>query len=448
MLHIPSAAESLLLKFAVAFSNPTFQRWLVLLISAILTTGRRTVSNLLRTAGGMAPGHPSTYHRVFSKRVWSLWPLARTLAGFILDSFVPDGTVCLAVDDSVDEHRGKQVYGKACHRDAVRSTHSYTAYRWGHKWVVLSILVKFPFASRPWALPVLVALYRSPEWNRKHRRRHRTPVALARQLVAVLMHWFPNRSFQLTGDGGFATHELARFAKRHQRRLALISRFHPDANLYAPPPPRRQSQSGRPRVKGRKTPSPKKIVARSKRQRLTISWYGGGTRRVEIVSSTGHWYKAGQGLVPVRWVFVHDLTGTHRDEYFFSTDPHMTPKQIIESFTARWSIEVTFQEMRAYLGLETTRGRTQNTVLRMAPCLFGLHSVIAVLFAQLPEKIRRSARVGWKGKTETTFSDAITTVRRWLWRSWVFERHGDHAAFTKLPDRLKQTLLYALAPAA
>ena len=69
----------------------------------------------------------------------------------------------MAGDDTVDEHRGAKVYGKGCHRDPVRSTHSYTAYRWGHKWVVLAILVKFPFATRAWALPVLVALYRNPE---------------------------------------------------------------------------------------------------------------------------------------------------------------------------------------------------------------------------------------------------------------------------------------------
>ena len=46
----------------------------------------------------------------------------------------------LCGDDTVDEHRGKKVYGKGCHRDAVRSPHSFTAYRWGHKWVVLAIL--------------------------------------------------------------------------------------------------------------------------------------------------------------------------------------------------------------------------------------------------------------------------------------------------------------------
>lgn len=448
MLHIPSAAEPLLLKFADAFSKPTFSRWLVLLVCTILTTGRRTVSNLLRTAGGMAPGHPSTYHRVLSKRVWSSWSLARILAGLLLELFVPDGPVCLAVDDTVDEHRGKKVYGKACHRDAVRSTHSYTAYRWGHKWVVLAVLVKFPFASRPWALPVLVALYRSAVEDRRCGRSHRTPADLARQLVAVLLRWFPQRRFLLTGDGGFSTHDLACFAQRHAPRLTQVGRFYPNANLYAPPPTNRPRRGGRPRLKGRKLAAPKQVVARSKRQRLTVRWYGGGTRRVEVVTSTGHWYKSGQGLIELRWVFVHDLTGTHRDEYFFATDPSMTPAQIIEAFTGRWSIEVTFQEMRAHLGLETTRGRTENTVLRAAPSLFGLHSVIALLFAQLPATVQRSAAVRWRGKSDRTFSDAITIVRRWLWRRCVFEHQGHHAAFSKLPRPLINTLLRGLAPAA
>ena len=98
----------------------------------------------------------------------------------------------LCGDDTVDGHRGKKVYGKACHRDAVRSTHSFTAYRWGHQGVVPAILVKFPFAQGRWA--------------------------------------------------------------------------------------------------------------------LTVAWYDGGTRRIEVVSGVGHGFKNGEGLVPLRWVFVHDLT--------------------------------------------------------------------------------------------------------------------------------------------
>jgi hypothetical protein len=313
---------------------------------------------------------------------------------------------------------------------------------------VLAILVKFPFATRPWALPVLVALYRSPEWNKNHERRHKTPAELMRQLLAVLLHWFPQRKFVFAGDGGFATHPLASFVHRHRKRLVLVSLFYADANLYAPPPAVRRRKTGRPRKKGAKQPSPVDVVAKSRRRRLNVAWYGGGRRDVAVVTATGHWYKGGAGLVPVRWVFVHDCTGTHREEYFFTTDLGMTPRQIIETFTGRWSIETTFQEMRAHLGLETTRGRTENTVLRVAPCLFGLYSVVALLYAQLPASWRRSFSIHWPGKTHAAFSDAISAVRRWLWVEWAFVTHGQNDTFTKLPRPLRELLLFALAQAS
>lgn len=447
MHSIPRAAEPLLREFAPAFTQPTYQRFVILLLAAILTTGRRTVTNLLRTVGPLAPGHASSYHRVFCRRRWSSWRLARALAGFLLRRWVPEGPVALCGDDTVDEHRGTKVHGKGCHRDAVRSTHSFTAYRWGHKWVVLAILVKFPFATRRWALPVLVALYRCPEWNQRHGRRHKTPSHLMRQLLAVLLRWFGQRKFVFAGDGGYGTHELARFAHRHRSRLTLVSRFYPDANLYAAPPARGR-KVGRPRQRGTKLPSPTQVVQRSARSRLTVAWYGGGQRRVEIVTGIGHWYKNGEGLVPVRWVFVHDCSGTHRDEYFFTTDTAMMPRAIIETFTGRWSIETTFQEMRGYLGLETTRGWSETTVLRAAPCLFGLFSVVAALYAELPA--RRTDRVGilWPGKIDRTFSDAVTAVRRWLWFEWVFATPEHYGAFSKLSRFTRTVLLYALAPAA
>lgn len=446
-MFIPSALEPFLLQFSCAFSEPTFHRFTTLMLLAILTTGRRSVSNLLRTAPSMVSGHASSYHRVFSRRQWLVLRVGRVIAQCVLDYLVPTGPVYLAVDDTVDEHRGKHVYGKACHRDAVRSTHCYTAYRWGHKWVVLAVLVQLPVARRPWALPVLIALYHSREWNRTHGCRHKTPPQLARQLLALLWRWFPERKFILAGDGGFSTHDLARAAQRRNGQAVLVGRFYPEANLYAQPA--RSTGVGRPRVKGRKLPAPKSVVAHTRKgQRLTVRWYGGGCRRVEIVTGTGHWYKAGQGLVAVRWVYVRDLTGTHREEYFFTTDPQMSPKQIIETFTGRWAIEVTFEEMRAYLGLETTSGRTQNTVLRMAPSLFGLYSVVVLLYVWLPETVRQERGIEWAGKDTVTFSDALTAVRRWLWQSWVFETGQHQAAFSKLPTALRRLLCSALAPAA
>ena len=165
-----------------------------------------------------------------------------------------------------------------------------------------------------------------------------------------------------------------------------------------------------------------------------------------LPSRTGHWYKSGAGLVPVRWVFVRDRDGTHRDEFFFSTDPTLDAATIIETYTARWYLETTFQELRAWLGLETTRGWCRKTVLRAAPCLFGLYTAVALLYRALPGS-KRSGRVEWPGKSGVTFSDALMAVRRWLWREWVFPQVGLAAVVQKPPAPVQDLLFYGLAPA-
>lgn len=443
---LPAEAHSLVQALAPAFTSPTYHRFSTLLVGAILTTGRRTVANLLRTLRHLAPGHSTDYCRVLSRASWSGLRLSTLLTHFLLQHFLPTGPVMLVGDDTVDRHPGDKVYGKGRHRDPVRSTHSYTTWSYGHKWVVLAVLVRFPWATRPWALPILVDLYRSRELNAKEHRRHRTPAQCMVRLLRVLLRRFPDRTFVFAGDTGYGTHEVARFCQRYRRQLTLVSKLHPDANLYDPPPP--YCGKGRPRVKGDCRPKPSQAVATaSVLTRREVGWYGGGQRSVETLDGTGHWYKAGQVLVPIRWVFVRDSTGTHRDEYFFTTDLSFTPEAVIAAYCGRWNIETTFQETRSCLGSETTRGWCRQTVLRATPCLFGLYTVVAILFASLPES-KRTGAVVWPGKTGITFSDALCAVRRWLWTESILPQAGDAAALEKLSPSLRELLLTTLAPAA
>jgi hypothetical protein len=296
----------------------------------------------------------------------------------------PDGPVVLVGDDTVDAHPGWRVYGKARHRDPVRSSHAYTAWRWGHRWVVLTILARLPWTNRPWALPVLVDLYRSDEDNRRRGRLHRTPAQRMCRLLRALLIRFPGRRFVFVGDWGYGTHEVAPSCHRHRDRLTLVSKLHPEANLFDTPPPCRGV--GRPRIKGERRPRSREgVAAAPRRTPLSVSWYGGGTRRVGLFTGTGHWHKAGHGLVPIRWVFVHDPEGTHLDEYFYAIDPALDPTAIVTHCAGRWNIECTLQELWAHLGLETTRGWCRAAVERAAPCLFGLYSVVALLYHGPPE---------------------------------------------------------------
>ena len=453
-LALPEPLGSLLRSFSIAFRRPTFQRFLILFVGATVALGRRTVCGCLWAARPLMRGHSSSYHRVFSHARWSPWPLGKVLAAAVLE-LVPEGApVVVTADDTTAMHKGPKVYGKGCHHDACRSTHSHVVWRWGHKWVVLAVNVTLPFCRRPWALPVLAALYRPKELDEAEGRRHRTPLVLARQLAAVLVHWFPRREFILLGDGGYASHELARFCRRHRRHLTLVSRLHPRANLYGPPPARRAGAKGRPRVKGPKLACPRDVVARTPegdRTRATVGWYGGSRRRVQLVSGTGHWYKGGDGLVPVRWVHVRDTDGTHRDEWFYATDPALAAAEVVGYYTGRWAAEVTFQEARRHLGLETTRQRVKESVLRAGPCLLGLFSVVALTFERHLRDRRRKVPVletDWYAKEEPTFSDAIACVRRMLWERTIFEGVSPTQDFQKLQPRLRNLLLDGLCRVA
>jgi DDE family transposase len=476
MLALPPAAEPLIGALGGAFTRPSFARFVVLCVGCIVTFGRRSVSRILWTVRTMAAGDPSSYHRLLSRAAWSLWPLGKVLAAAVLELVPIDQPVRCAVDDTVTQHRGARIYGKGCHRDAVRSARgTHTTRKWGHKWVVLAILLRLPFAARPWALPVLCALYRVPQSDREEgRRRHKTPCDLARGMLATLLRWFPDRRFIVLGDGGFASHELARFCHRHRTRLTLIARGRDDLNLHALPrapqaPPTRQTlwrrrcRGVRPRCrKGRKLPSPRQNVERARRakplpRRVALQWYGQSRRTMELCSAAGGWYRArGNGqaaLVPLRWVYTRDPQ-TDREDWFICTDVGMAPAAVVEHVAQRWSIEVTFEEARAHLGLETPRQRCKRSVLRTTPCLLGLFSVVSLIFTRLWHE--EPARDQWRTlhqtpcyrKAEPTFADALYAVRRLMWDGCLLKHVLGPRRVTTLPPRLKRTLLTYLAEAA
>jgi hypothetical protein len=194
---------------------------------------------------------------------------------------------------------------------------------------------------------------------------------------------------------------------------------------------------------------PQEVVAHTaKRTSLTEAWYGGTTRDIEVVTGTGHWYRIGEDLVAVRWADVHDYTGTHRDEYFFTTDITMKPQQMVECDTQHWSIETTFQEGREYLKLESTKGDGQQTVLRFTPCLFGLYTMVVLLYLRLPSSSSTLRAIFWRGKSTVTCSDMLTCVRRALWEQWYFQTQADPQGFSKLSPSFQETSPDALAPAA
>ena len=405
-----SHLDDLLRAFAPAFTKPTFQTFAALAKGCVLAPRRRTTTGMLRAAGEIVTKHFSTYHRFWSSARWDAWTLAWILVELILP--LVSGRIRILVDDTTSRRWGPHVWGKSCHRDAVRSTQKHTILCFGHKWVTLSVAVKLPFTSRPWALPIASLLYQS----KKNAVRHRKLERLAMIMLYRLMRRFPEQTFEVVGDGGYSSNELSLWC--HKMKASLIARLRVDSVLYDEPPTSSKGKRGRPRKKGNRQPSFEQLVATAKEEDWTyteVQWYAGATKKVRWMSGTGLRYKPKTNLPAIRWVLVQD-TETDHWECFFSTKIDDQPEYIIETYVVRWSLEVTYQEVREHLGLETTKNWSKKSVQRTVPCLLGAFSVITLCFERIcVEKTPTPQTQAWYQKNELTFADAILAVRKQLW---------------------------------
>jgi hypothetical protein len=84
-------------------------------------------------------------------------------------------------------------------------------------------------------------------------------------------------------------------------------------------------------------------------------WYGEGPREVEVATDTAVWYHTGKPAVALRWVLSRDPHERFKPQALLSTNLEYMPAQILTWFVRRWTLEVTLEEARAHLGMETQR---------------------------------------------------------------------------------------------
>jgi len=455
LFPIPAAAEPLTsaIRDARVFTTPTLRRFIALMIGLIVTMGRRTVSHSLVAMGSLRDGHWSNYHRLWSSAKFSSWKLAAVLVRQVVALLPADVVIELVADETVDGKEGDRVWAKTAHRDPTASTHSRTAIKFGHQWLAMCVLVQLKGWDRPWALPILCGLCVCPRLGGIIGARQKTPAQLAKQMLIRLMRWFPHRKFVLCGDSKVITHQVAAFAQRHAERVTLIGRLRADANLYAPPRhPKRRTRTGGLPKKGRKLPAPGTRIAQLDPVAGEVAWYGNSRRTVRHISEQALWYdKHGNTVTSIRWVCVlGDPRQNLTDDFFFSSDPAMTALQIIEHYARRWNIEVTFEESRALLGLETTRHFCRQSVLRVTPILMCLFSAVVLIWQQLPSTRRRNCSTSTPcyRKQTITFADVLAAVRRELWEQSLLRHRQNIGCLIELQPAVRKMILWHLTAAA
>jgi hypothetical protein len=290
MRTLPATMIRLLAPFVPLFSKRVWQNAQVLLMGAILTPGRRTVSSALRAMGLDQHKRFHRYHRVLSHASWSSVKASRVLLGLLVEMFVAEeDPLVVGIDDTLERRWGKKIAAKGIYRDPVRSTHENFVKSSGLRWICLMLLVEIPWASRVWALPFLCALAPSERYAARRGKHHKKITEWAWQLLLVLRRWYPQREIVAVADRAYASLKLLNRCRKLRNPITFITRLRLDAALYEPAPPRRPGQRGRPRLKGERLPN-LSVVAEDPAtvwELTTIAnWYGGGERMVEVASET------------------------------------------------------------------------------------------------------------------------------------------------------------------
>jgi hypothetical protein len=386
---------------------------------------------------------------VLNRARWSARAAAGVLLGLLVAAFAPSGPVVVGVDDTLERRWGRRIAARGIYRDAVRSSHGHLVKASGLRWVSLSLLAPVPWAGRVWALPFLTVLAPSERYARERGGRHKRLTDWARQALLQAARWMPGRRVVAVTDSGYAALDLLAAVRR---RVCVVARLRTDARLFDPAPTRRPGTIERPRVVGQRQPALARRLADpdTSWQAVTVpGWYGGGDRQVEAATGTAVWHHPGLPVVPLRWVLARDPAGRFRPQALLCTDPDVAPADILAWFVRRWATEVTFEEARRHLGVETQRQWSDAAIARTTPILFALFSVVTLLATRLARDGRLPVRTAaWYTKPTPTFSDALAAVRAHWWRRERFHTSLREADMVKLPRRVVQRLSEAACYAA
>jgi hypothetical protein len=451
MLTVPKEFATLMTTFTPLFTKRVWQHAQVLVVGAILAPGKRTITAALRVMGLAHAKSFQAYHRVLNRAVWSGLEGSRLLLLLLVHTLAPSGPLVLGLDDTLERRRGAKIQAKGIYRDPVRSSHSHLVKASGLRWLSLMLLVPIPWAKRVWALPFLTVLAPSERYHQERGQQHKKLTDWARQLLLVVRRWLPKRALVVVTDSSFAVITLLWRIRQLPNAICGITRWRLDAALYDPAPPREPRQNGRPRLKGKRLPTLAQVLAHTATcwQTVTVrAWYGEGERVVELVSATAVWYHSGMPPLPIRWVLVRDPQAQFEPQALLCTDLTVDPIQILEWFVLRWRLEVTWQEARTHLGMETQRQWNPLAIARTTPALLGLFSIITLLAGRLAQQQALPLRQAmWYRKHQPTFADAIAVVRQRLWTSTHFYMSPTKADMVEIPctllNRLTDTLCYA-----
>jgi hypothetical protein len=346
----------------------------------------------------------SLFHHVLNRARWSALEVSRRLLRVLVRTFVQaGGTVEIVIDETLERSFGRKISKRGHYRDSLLESSERSVSTSGLRWITMALIVVPPWTKLRWALPFLSVLATTPAVSEALGKRHKTIAQLAQHMVTVVRRWLPEVSIKVIGDSAYSVIDLGLTCVK--QCVSLIAPLRLDARLFAPPPPPKPHQKGRPRVVGERLPNLSTRLRDSKTlwETIIVTWYGGTERKLEVATGTALWYSTGTEPLPIRWVLTRDPEGKLEPRAYFSTNQAQCRAVIVEDAVSRWPIEVTYEESRAHLGVETQRQWSDLAIERSTPALLGLYSLVTLLGHALhPDGHIPIQQAAWYPKTQAT----------------------------------------------
>ena len=435
-MHLHTSFEFLLQELAIVMTQASFQNF-VTIVAGWVFSRRRTITGMLVAAGVAGRRHHSAFHRFFAEGAWSLDALG--LAVFrVLEPLLSSGDILIAIDDTLARKRGLKVFGVGMHHDPLLSSRGKAITNWGHSWVVLGVIIRFPlWPERVFCLPILFRLYLNHQAAKRAGRLSRTRPELAVEMLHVLCRHRKNRRFHAVCDSTYGGQSVL---CQLPANCELTSRLVMDARLYTPAV-HRPGAKGRPRKRGERLPTPDAMLE-GRAQRLMLDLYG-RRDQVRLANTTACVYSAPDRLL--RIVAVEPLRGGRTPQAFYSTCHTATALQVLTWYALRWSIEVAFHDSKTHLGFEEPQGWTRRAAERTAPVAMLLYSLIVKWFVSEGHRYYRQLPTSWYAdKPHASFGDMLATLRR---RS-IYEQTLSWGLHGPGSQKIIQALEHVLALAA
>jgi len=416
---LPESLLGCLSAFEDCFTAPSYRRFLTLMHGWLVCLGKHTVTGVMHAAG-VAEQDVSAFHRFFSRGVWDPQEVGFVVLRLVLRLLPDEVPVALTLDDTLARHTGKHIASAGMHRDPLLSTGTRPFFHFGHKWVVLAVVVTMPWGKRL-SLPVLMRLYRSEKAAKAADKPHVKLTELGLQMLKEVGKRYDCRRFVVYADNAYVNRTIV---QHRPSNVDVVGRGRMDAALYGPPPKRTKSTMGRPRVRGAKLHSPQQR-ANSRRGWMKISAeLHGRHAEVQVKVFDAIWYKVGHGNM-LRIVIVRGWPGHDKDDVLVSTDRSLCAIAVIEGYCKRWSLEETFGWSKSRLGFEDPHNRVEHAVHRTAPMALWCYSLTVIWYVQWSRRrqtLPMRADRWYRDKRAPSFADMLATLRRQCWTLWVSDR--------------------------